>query len=161
MLLLYDIANKKSFDRIPQLYHDIKKKINTEVNILLVGAKRDLTHLREVDEDSLIKMGKRLRVNTIEVSSLQNYNIDESFILLMKNLLSMIVEMNGYIPYFDEFLNCEGSSDSDDKPNGFLSRLTCGLTNLTFGCFGCGKDKSKLQKKKTESRVEIEAKKHK
>ena len=57
VLLVYDIANKKSFDRIKLYYvNKIKEKCKNGIPIILLGNKADLEEKREVSQQDAINL---------------------------------------------------------------------------------------------------------
>ena len=50
-----------------------------------------------------VEMGSKQKQESIETSALENINVDSAFEQLMRGILQMVREINGYIPYYDDF----------------------------------------------------------
>ena len=81
IFLVFDLSQKSSFDNL-KLWIDLLKyikEINAN-NIILLGNKKDLSEIREVEEDDInifIKNNGNLKY--LEISSKNNEDIDEAF----------------------------------------------------------------------------------
>jgi Ras-related protein Rab-11B len=85
-LLVYDITKRLSFESIDRWLKELRDHADPNIMIMLVGNKKDLSHLRAVtsaDSDSYAKTNK---LNFIETSALDSSNVEDAF----KNLLTDI-----------------------------------------------------------------------
>lgn len=91
-IFVYDISNRASLDKIPEWLVDFKSAVRTHVPLVLVANKIDLRE--QLGSDAIttqegIKMAEKLSENTgygkrnkfyfVEVSALQNLNINKVF----------------------------------------------------------------------------------
>ena len=83
---MFDITRKWTFDQIPSMYRQIKKKTPIGVDFFLIGNKSDLKYLREVSVgEAQIMMEEYHFKDYLEVSSLNRFNFDKIFGILVKN----------------------------------------------------------------------------
>ena len=77
IIIVYDVTNRKSFDRIDFWLNEIKKnkKYNEDVNIFLVGTKNDLVDITEVSYEEGLKKAQKYKINFYEISSKYTSNI--------------------------------------------------------------------------------------
>jgi len=98
-LLVYNIADKNSFEKCEQYFVDtIKKKCKNNIPVILIGNKTDLESEREIS----FKEGEILAFKNnfifMETSCLKNENVSEAFKILIyityKNLKLKEVDLN-------------------------------------------------------------------
>ncbi len=88
-ILVYDITDKKSFDKLRGWMNDAKEKIEGEYKMLVVGNKKDCKNQREVDWDVLEDFGKKNNVKFMEVSAKTGEGIEKIFIIMCEELLKL------------------------------------------------------------------------
>ena len=80
VLLVYDISEKKTFDKIKNYYvQKIKDCCNKDIPILLLGNKTDLEHKRQVTYEEGIDLALKENYEFKESSCLQNMNVAGAF----------------------------------------------------------------------------------
>ena len=80
VLLVYDITNKASFDKIKNFYVEkIKENCKLGIPILLLGNKTDLEDKREVDQQEAIDLSISQEYVYRETSAYKNENVANSF----------------------------------------------------------------------------------
>jgi small GTP-binding protein len=85
VLLVYDITNKKSFDRLKDFYVDqIKNICKEDIIIELLGNKSDLEDKREVSIEEGINLAMEQHYEFLESSCLQNKNVADAFLSLIE-----------------------------------------------------------------------------
>ena len=85
VLLVYDITNKKSFDRLKDFYVDqIKNICKEDIIIELLGNKSDLEDRREVSVEEGINLAMEQHYEFLESSCLQNKNVADAFLSLIE-----------------------------------------------------------------------------
>lgn len=89
-MILYDITNRNSFDSIENWIEKISmyNKNKTDVPIIIVGTKTDLEKHRMVHKHEVVNISKKYNYITIECSSKENYNIDETFDLIIDKIIT-------------------------------------------------------------------------
>jgi Ras-related protein Rab-11B len=85
-LLVYDISKKLTFDSIDRWLKELRDHADPNIAIMLVGNKKDLSHLRAVTTEDAAMYAKTNNLNFIETSALDSSNVEDAF----KNLLSDI-----------------------------------------------------------------------
>ena len=86
-LLIFDITNHKTFDKIPEWMEDIRQEAKPHTPVLvLVGSKLNLDHLRQVSRDEAETFARLHKIDYIEVSSYTGTNVDEAFMLLVRRI---------------------------------------------------------------------------
>ena len=91
IILMYDITNLKSFDRLTEWVQLIRNKNNDYVSVLLVGNKVDLKENREVSKEQIEKFKMDNGISgSIEISLETGENVENMFLeffidILIKN----------------------------------------------------------------------------
>tara|TARA_B110001450_G_scaffold253054_2_gene275843 strand:- start:1385 stop:1981 length:597 start_codon:yes stop_codon:yes gene_type:complete len=88
-MVLYDITNRNSFDSIEKWIDKISifNKNKTDVPIIIVGTKTDLEKHRMIHKQEIVNIAKKHKYITIECSSKENTNIDETFDLIIDKII--------------------------------------------------------------------------
>ena len=87
-ILVYDITKVETFNKIQFWIDEIYKEVNKEeVAIILIGNKKDLEDLRQVQTEQGIELAKELGIKFFETSAYENINVKEAFKYLSKKLL--------------------------------------------------------------------------
>ncbi len=82
--IVYDITSRKSFENIDKWIGEINEKTSNEVKLIIIGNKTDLKNEREItSEEALVKFEDR-DIPIIETSALEDTNVNEAFINLIK-----------------------------------------------------------------------------
>jgi len=80
ILLVFDIADKLSFNKIKNYYiKTIKEKCKEDIPIVLLGNKTDLDHQREVSQEEAIDLSIKEEYIYKETSCLRNENVADAF----------------------------------------------------------------------------------
>ena len=80
VLLVFDIANKASFDKIKKYYiAKIKEKCKIGIPIILLGNKTDLEDKREVSQEEAIDLSVNEEYIYKETSCIKNENVADAF----------------------------------------------------------------------------------
>ena len=88
-ILVYDITDKKSFDKLRGWINDAKEKNVNDFKMIVVGNKKDCNNKRKVDFSLLEDFGKKNNVPYMEVSAKTGEGIDNLFILMVEELLKL------------------------------------------------------------------------
>ena len=78
-LVVYDITNKESFDKVVNHINDLKKFAQKDVSIILIGNKNDLEDKREIMKEQGEEKAKKHNASFIETSALTGENLDKAF----------------------------------------------------------------------------------
>lgn len=80
VIIAYDITKKETFCNVPRWIEDVQKYAGGSVICILLGNKKDLEQIREVDyEDAQALSSHHAMLECIEVSAKDSTNIDETF----------------------------------------------------------------------------------
>ncbi|KYO30856.1 ras-related protein Rab-26 [Alligator mississippiensis] len=86
LLLLYDVANKASFDNIQAWLTEIHEYAQQDVVLMLLGNKADSTQDRVVKREDGEKLAKEYGVPFMETSAKSGLNVDLAFMAIAKEL---------------------------------------------------------------------------
>ena len=88
-ILVYDITNKESFNKLKNWINDVKEKMREEgsFRIAIVGNKKDCENDREVDFDKLKNFGENNNVFFSEISAKTGEGVDNLFIDFINELM--------------------------------------------------------------------------
>lgn len=86
VVLVYDVANMRSFESILHWLSEVRTYTVPSCQIILVGNKTDLNRSRKVDEGSGKTFASDNDMQYIEASALDNTNVEEAFTALMKEI---------------------------------------------------------------------------
>ena len=93
VILVFDITNKASFDRIPELLEDYKNCEPVSQAFVLVGNKSDRKD-RQVSFEEGNNLANSLKIPYIECSALTGENIDKIFDLLVERITKTETPVN-------------------------------------------------------------------
>ena len=79
VLIVYDITNKASFDKIESWLSEVKESASNDIKYILVGNKCDLNEIRKVSLEEAKEKAKTLNCPLIETSVLNNTNVEKAF----------------------------------------------------------------------------------
>ncbi|EGR27525.1 Ras-related protein ric2, putative, partial [Ichthyophthirius multifiliis] len=89
VLLIYDITKQASFQQCEKLFQQIKDNVEDHTQILLVGNKTDISNLRTVSKQEGLEFAKTHKIQFIEVSALENINIDQAFMIVVQQIYEL------------------------------------------------------------------------
>ena len=87
-LVVYDIANKDSFETLDYWIEEIKSNSPIMTQIILVGNKCDIIDERQIKTDDGKTYAKNKNIKFYEVSAKQGTNVNEVFECLVKDILN-------------------------------------------------------------------------
>ena len=105
-LIVYDITQKSSFDKIESLLKKLRDNSNKNVSVILVGNKCDLEDNREVLKEDGEELAQKLKIKFMEVSAKTGENLDKMF----QNLIDEVYEK--YNKEFKSFASIEFMDDN-------------------------------------------------
>ncbi len=88
VIVVYDVTNQESFDNVKQWLTEIEKYSSTNVNIVLVGTKNDLTSKKMVDYSTAKQFADSIGITFIETSAKNNTNVESAFETLATQIKS-------------------------------------------------------------------------
>ena len=106
IILLYDITDLKSFERLNDnsWINDVKENASKRAVVYLVGNKIDKEEEREVKKEDGEKLAKELGFHFAETSALTGYNVKEIFEDLAERIynsynMDKVPELKKYIDF--------------------------------------------------------------
>jgi GTPase SAR1 family protein len=89
VILIFDIANRKSFLSIRDWFRDIQKYLSDSKNLtgFIIGNKSDISHERKVSKEEAQKLATEFDLDYSEISALTGKNVEFSFFQLTEKLL--------------------------------------------------------------------------
>jgi small GTP-binding protein len=88
VILVFDIADRKSFEQLPTWLRDARAEADPHCTVYLVGNKLDLEQRRTVSKTEAENFANTHKLQYIETSAAENIAIDEVFIKVSESLLS-------------------------------------------------------------------------
>lgn len=79
IIVVYDIADRVSFDAVPQWLDDIDALARPEACKILIGNKSDLEHDRTTQKDEAMNLAQSFGMPFFETSAKENLNVNEMF----------------------------------------------------------------------------------
>ena len=88
IILIFDITDQNSFDKIQDWINQINSNTQTdEIGLILIGNKKDLDNNRTISFKEGDALGKELGIKYFETSALSGEGIDEAFKYVTKEIL--------------------------------------------------------------------------
>ncbi|KAL6175675.1 hypothetical protein ACLB2K_052314 [Fragaria x ananassa] len=85
-ILVYDITRRKSFDNVDKWLRELREYGNSDMVIVLVGNKSDLSHSREVTEEEGKNFAEAEGICFMETSALENVNVERLFLDMISKI---------------------------------------------------------------------------
>lgn len=86
-LLVYDITDMQSFERVGRWVKELRKIVGPDIAIVIAGNKSDLEKQRNVDHEEAQKYAESVGAQHFLTSAKQNKNLDKVFLELTKRML--------------------------------------------------------------------------
>ena len=90
IIIVYDITNKESFERVQDWIKSIYDNTDTykEIQMIIVGNKIDLEEMREITKEDGIKIGKYYEIDFYEASAKNAEGINKFMIKIIRDILN-------------------------------------------------------------------------
>ena len=90
IIIIYDVTNKESFDRINYWVKTINDNTdsNKKIHTIIVGNKIDLDHERKILEEEGKKMAEAYSLKYFETSAKENIGINEFMKIFIKDIIN-------------------------------------------------------------------------
>jgi len=89
-LLVYDISKRISYDNVSRWLKELRDHADQNIVIMLVGNKKDLRHMRQVQTDEAKEFCKQHKLFFIETSALADSNVSIAFETILKEIYRLI-----------------------------------------------------------------------
>ncbi|XP_034101566.1 ras-related protein Rab-5A-like [Drosophila albomicans] len=111
-LLVYDIQNRKSFERVQDWVFTLREEISSELVIALAGNKVDMENNRHVSKEEAIQFATAHNCLFLETSAMSNENVSYTFKAIVLALHNQQEERNKVAK------NQVSSNEVDPDPEG-------------------------------------------
>lgn len=91
--IIYDMTNKKSFDKLDEWIESFRKARSDNQPILLIGNKSDLTDQLKVSEDEAKNFAKDHQMDLLITSAKNGTNVEKAFSEIITRILDKISEL--------------------------------------------------------------------
>ena len=88
VILVFDITNKDSFNKLKYWIDEGKTNVGQDTEIIIAENKVDLEDERKVNKDSINEFGKKMGLEILETSAKTGQGVDEIFQRLVSRLYS-------------------------------------------------------------------------
>ncbi|WOL06979.1 ras-related protein RABA1f-like [Canna indica] len=78
-LVVYDVSRHATFENVERWLHELRNHTETNIVIMLVGNKADLSHIRAVSVEEGRALAQKHRAFFVETSALEATNVDHAF----------------------------------------------------------------------------------
>jgi Ras-related protein Rab-11A len=89
-LLVYDISKRITYDNVARWLKELRDHADQNIVIMLVGNKKDLRHMRQVQTDEAKEFCKQHMLFFIETSALADSNVATAFETILKEIYRLI-----------------------------------------------------------------------
>ncbi|KAK1444776.1 hypothetical protein BgAZ_106820 [Babesia gibsoni] len=131
-IVVYDITNRESFERVKEWVKDIKELRGDKAIIVIVGNKTDLLDKRKVSYDEGEEEAGKLECLFCETSAKNGDNINDLFNTMATELLKNLEP----VPVNDKLVDIDLKGSSNDTPSNCSDRTKNTYLTVTKACAG-------------------------
>ena len=99
--IVYDITSRKSFDDVDKWIEEIKEKTSKDIKLIIIGNKIDLKDERDITTNEALNKFKGMDIPFMETSALDDTNVSEVFLDLIKIIYQDIIKGDNDEYFFD------------------------------------------------------------
>ncbi|XP_050378659.1 ras-related protein RABA6b isoform X1 [Argentina anserina] len=85
-ILVYDVTRRRSFENVEKWLRELREYGSSDMVIVLVGNKSDLSHSREVTEEEGKNFAEAEGICFMETSALENVNVERLFLDMISKI---------------------------------------------------------------------------
>lgn len=89
-LLVYDITKNATFDNVKRWLRELRDHADSNIVIMLVGNKSDLSHMRAVPIDDAQDFAEKEGLSFMETSALESTNVEKSFQSILTEIYQIV-----------------------------------------------------------------------
>ncbi|KAG5525760.1 hypothetical protein RHMOL_Rhmol11G0183200 [Rhododendron molle] len=93
-LLVYDVTKPTTFENISRWLKELRDHADSNINIMLIGNKTDLKHLRAVATEDAQGFAEKEGLSFIETSALEATNVEKAFQTILSEIYRIISKKN-------------------------------------------------------------------
>ena len=110
VIIVFDLTNINTFNNVIKWYKEVLNHVNeSDITIMLVGNKSDLSYLRAVNMNDAKQFAQRYKMFYIETSALNATNIHEAFEYIINEIYDKKNKISRYLN--DDFDDIESNSE--------------------------------------------------
>ena len=114
---MYDIADRESFESIPEWIENTKDMIKDKKNcsMFMIGSKLDLEENRKVTEEEGRKFAEQNGMHFLELSSTDKESVNKSMLFIIKKILNLSDDFSGKIMMDSKNINEKENEKENEK----------------------------------------------
>ncbi|XP_051143566.1 ras-related protein Rab11C [Andrographis paniculata] len=89
-LLVYDITKRQTFENVRRWLRELRDHADSNIVIMMLGNKSDLSHLRAVSEDDGGALAEKEGLAFLETSALDAHNVEKAFHTILTNIHQIV-----------------------------------------------------------------------
>lgn len=93
-LLVYDLSKRLTYDNVSRWLKELRDHADPHIVIMLVGNKKDLRNMRQVQTDESTEFCRQNNLYFIETSALLDANVTEAFEKILQEIYKLISRRN-------------------------------------------------------------------
>ena len=126
-IVVFDLTNKNSFEEVRDYFiPKIRELCGLDAPVMIIGNKKDMKHLREVNYDEVEELAMEYGYYYYETSCIDNYNLHEIFGTIVEQTYNFAEKNNLQVIRNDTFsLNNNRNNNFNGHRNGRGKCLTC------------------------------------
>ena len=95
-IIVYDVSSRPTFDHVPGWLKELKEYGEKNMNVFLVGNKRDLIERREVVTENAEELARSLNLDFVELSAKANEHneVNNAFVRFVEQIISRVEKDN-------------------------------------------------------------------
>jgi Ras-related protein Rab-11A len=87
---VYDISKRITYDNVSRWLKELREHADMNIVIMLVGNKKDLRHMRQIQTDEAKEFCKQEKLFFIETSALADSNVNTAFETILKEIYRLV-----------------------------------------------------------------------
>ena len=117
IIYMYDIADRESFESIPEWIENTKDMIKDKKNcsMFMIGSKLDLEENRKVTEEEGRKFAEQNGMHFLELSSTDKESVNKSMLFIIKKILNLSDDFSGKIMMDSKNINEKENEKENEK----------------------------------------------
>ena len=88
-LLVYDISRSSTFDNVERWLKELRDHADSNIVIMLVGNKSDLSHKRQVETETALEYATKNKLAFIETSAMESVGVDDGFTRIVAEIYKL------------------------------------------------------------------------
>ncbi|XP_051143376.1 ras-related protein RABA2b-like [Andrographis paniculata] len=89
-MVVYDITKRQTYENVARWLKELRDHADSNIVIMLVGNKSDLSHLRGVPERETHQFAEKEGISFLETSALEAHNIEKAFQTILYDIYQIV-----------------------------------------------------------------------